>query len=171
MNNCQNKVTSSYSCYPRQSETHFWGKKKSYFIPNASLFYRMIVPNLPFFFSVPFIICLWLFIHPWNEFDLWELLACALISSCHGAFFFKVAKRWQEWQEGRELALGPCDIFTHVDAAGRHDVFFLPDTYREAQQSALNLTSYIGRNVLRVRLRALSSAGWLNCAAHCEDTF
>lgn len=98
--------------------------------------------------------------HPWNECDLWELKLCTLISSCDGAFY-----KWQngdkEWHEGRELAVCPCDIFAHVDAARLHDVFFLPGTYREAHQSTLNLTSYIGRNVLCVRLpRFYPPAGW-----------
>lgn len=125
-----------------------------FFFFHISLFYRMIFFgfNLSSFCSHSLSASVFSFIpHPWNECDLWELHARALISGCDGAFH-----KWQngdkEWHEGRELARCPCDIFAHVDAAGHHDVFFLPDTYREAQQSALNLTPCIGRNVLCVRL-------------------
>lgn len=126
--------------------------------------------NLPSFLpSVPFIICLCLFIHPCNERDPWELQACTLISSCDGAFY-----KWQngdkEWHEGRELAVCPCDIFAHVDAAGRHDAFFLPGTYREAHQSASKF-NFLYRSECALRSAPpLSSAGWLNCATDCEDT-
>lgn len=58
-----------------------------------------------------------------------------------------------------KLVLCPRDIFVHVDT--RRDVlpffFFsppLPVSYHEAQQSSLNLTPYIGRNVLCGRLPA-----------------
>lgn len=53
-----------------------------------------------------------------------------------------------------KLSLHPRDIFTHVDTARRFDVFSSPVSYREAQQSGLNLTPYIGRNVLCGRLPA-----------------
>lgn len=66
-----------------------------------------------------------------------------------------------------KLSLYPRDIFAHVWHGETFRRFFLLVPYREPQQGGLNLTPYIGRNVLCGRLPAFIRAAMSPCELCC----